>query len=667
MKNQARAWCAVLVAASAVAVARPAPAEAPLIPREILFASPEKAAPKLSPDGTRLSYLGPSKKGVLNIFVRTIGKSDDRQVTNDEHRGIFSYDWAPDASLLLYVQDRDGDENWHLYATDLGTGETRDLTPFPDVRADNLIVDPAHAKSVLVGLNQRDPRVLDMHRVNLETGEVTLEAENPGDVVEWVADHDFVIRAQAAIDADARSIIRVRDSATAPWRVLQSWSFAESPFDRFQRLVGFSPDGKELLVQSARGSNTTRIVAVNLASGKETEAVPADSSHDLFNYTDGVLAYMPLALVRHPETGAIQAYAIEEMKPRWKVVDPSLQKDFDLLAERFGESNFVIHGRDAKDGRWLVEHESDVHPGTYYVYDRSSGSFELLFHNRPKLQPFPLAEKRVVRYRASDGLEIPAFLTLPRDVEARSLPLIVLPHGGPWHRDGWGFDIESQWLANRGYAVLQPQFRGSTGFGKRYVVASTGEIGPGKMLQDLTDGVQWAIGEGIADPKRIGIMGGSYGGYAVLCGLTFTPEIYACGVDVVGPSNMKTLFQSFPPYWAPRLKRWTNYVGNVIEDEELNKRISPLFHVSNIRAPLLIGHGANDVRVKVEESDRVVAAMRDNERQVTYVVYPDEGHGFARPPNQEDFNGRVEEFLAKYLRGRSEPWKQVAGTTAEVR
>jgi dipeptidyl aminopeptidase/acylaminoacyl peptidase len=245
--------------------------------------------------------------------------------------------------------------------------------------------------------------------------------------------------------------------------------------------------------------------------------------------------------------------------------------------------------------------------------------------------------------------------------------MVVMPHGGPWARDEWGFSLEVQWLANRGYAVLQPQFRGSTGFGNAFVAASNGQMGTGHMQHDITDAVRWAIREGIADPKRVAIMGGSYGGYATLAGLAFTPDVYACGVDIVGPSNLRTLVESFPPYWKPRLKRWLVRMGDVVADSALNRRISPLFHVENIRAPLLIGHGANDPRVKIAESNQVVEAMRRGAREVTYVVYPDEGHGFVRPENVEDFNGRVEEFLAKHLGGRKEPWKEPEGTSAEVR
>jgi dipeptidyl aminopeptidase/acylaminoacyl peptidase len=645
-----------------------APASAklpPLIPRDVLFAVPDRGNPRISPDGAHLAFLG-TADGVSNIFLRRVGDDQDRQITRDTRRGIFNYVWSPGSDRVLYVQDRDGDENWHLYATDIIGGETRDLTPFPGVRAENVLMDARHPGAVMVGLNRRDPRVSDMYRVDLATGEVALEAENPGDVVEWVPDAAFQIRACAAIDDSGNAVIRVRDAAGGAWRTLLEWPFEEAGFDRFQRVVGFARDGAALLVQSCVGSNTTRIVEVDLATGAERDLIPADPVNDLWNPLTTTQAFFPVGILRHPETGAIQAYGVHRMIPEWRVVDPALQADFDRI-RAFRPGVFEILDRDRDDRRWIVGFENDTSPGAYFIYDRERGAFDLLFERRPDLAAWTFAPMRPVEYAARDGLTIPAYLTLPVGVPAKRLPLVLLPHGGPWARDEWGFQADVQWLANRGYAVLQPQFRGSTGFGNAFVAASTGEMGTGHMQHDLTDGVQWAIEQGIADPKRVAIMGTSYGGYAVLAGLAFTPDLYACGVDIVGPSDMRTSVESFPPYWKPRLRRWLARMGNVLEDDDLNRRISPLYHVDRVRAPLLIGHGANDPRVEISESNQVVAAMRAQAREVTYVVYPDEGHGFARRDNVEDFNGRVEAFLARHLRGRSQPWKQPPGTSAELR
>jgi len=647
--------------------AAPAFAELPpLIPREVLFAPPERGNPQISPDGRHLAFTASSAEGVPNVFVRDVSGGEARQVTNDTKRGVFAWVWGPGGDRVLYVQDRDGDENWHLYATDLASGETRDLTPFPGVRAGNLLMDPRHPGAVMVGLNRRDPRVIDMYRVDLVTGDVTLEAENPGGVVEWVADAAFQIRACAAIDDDGSAILRVRDTAGGPWRVLLTWPFEEAGFDRFQRILGFSHDGSALRVQSCIGTNTTRIVEVDLQSGAQRDLVPADPQNDLFNALSVRQEFFPVGVLFDPESDAIQAYAVHRMIPEWKVLDPRLEKDFARL-RAFRKGVFDIVSRDREDRKWIVGFESDVDAGGFWVYDRETGAFELLFERDPGLARYTFAPMKPVTYQANDGLTIHAYLTLPVGVPAKRLPMVVLPHGGPWARDDWGFNVEVQWLANRGYAVLQPQFRGSTGFGNAFVAASNGEMGTGHMQQDITDGVRWAIHEGIADPKRVGIMGGSYGGYATLCGLAFTPDLYACGVDMVGPSNLATLLQSFPPYWKPRLKRWTVRMGDVVADSALNRRISPVFHVDAIRAPLLIGHGANDPRVKITESNQIVEAMRRSKHEVIYVVYPDEGHGFGRKANNEDFSGRTEEFLASHLGGRKEPWRKVEGTTAEVR
>lgn len=662
MRPVALALALLVMAAGAAPAGAALP---PLIPREALFAPSQRGDPQISPDGRHLAFTAPSPEGIPNVFVREVGGGEARQITNDTRRGIFSFAWGPASERILYVQDRDGDENWHLYATMLEGGDPRDLTPFPGVRAGNLLMDPHHPDEVLVSLNRRDPRVLDMHRVRLSSGEVTLEAENPGGVIEWVADDAFRIRACAAIDDEGRAIIRVRD-AGGPWRDLRVWPFEEAGFDRFQRILGFSKDGAALRVQSCVGSNTTRVVEIDLASGEARDLTPADPANDLYNALTVTQEFFPAAVMFDPETRAVQAYAVHRMIPEWRVLDPRLEPDFDRL-RAFRPGVFHVVSRDRDDRRLIVAFESDVDPGAYFVYDRETGDFELLFERRPHLAKYTFASMKPVTYEARDGLVIHAYLTLPAGVPASGLPMIVLPHGGPWARDEWGFNVEVQWLANRGYAVLQPQFRGSTGFGNAFVAASNGEMGTGHMQHDITDGVRWAIREGIADPERIGIMGGSYGGYATLAGLAFTPELYACGVDVVGPSNLRTLVESFPPYWKPRMKRWLVRMGDVVADSALNRRISPLFHVEGIRAPLMIGHGANDPRVKIAESNQVVEAIRRGGREVTYVVYPDEGHGFGRRANVEDFNGRVEDFLAKHLGGRAEPWRAVEGASAELR
>jgi dipeptidyl aminopeptidase/acylaminoacyl peptidase len=622
----------------------------PLIPRQILFGNPVKASPRISPDGMRLAYLAPSDQGVLNVWVRTIGKTDDVQVTNDTHRGIRSHFWAEDGKYLFYMQDLGGDENFHVYSVDLETRTVRDLTPYQGVRAEGVMLDKKFPNEMLVGLNLRDRRVFDMYRIDLATGAITLDTENPGDVLGWVTDAEFQIRAaQAQNPIDASTVLRVRDSRNAPWRTLLTLPFGENG-----GIDDFSADGKSLYLETSVGADTARLVRVDVTSGKELETIAKDPRVDV----GGVII--------HPDTRLVQAVGFNYLRNEWRVLDSTIKADFDILA-KLGRGDFYLSGRDRADKNWLITYQVDNGPLAWYVYNRESKTPELLFLNQPDLAKYKMAKMEPVVIKVRDGFKLVSYLTLPAGITAKKLPLVLNVHGGPWGRDGWGYNPEAQWFANRGYACLQVNFRASTGFGKKFLHAGDKQWGVGTMQHDLTDAVKWAITQGIADPKRICIYGGSYGGYATLAGLVFTPELYACGVDIVGPSNIKTLMASIPPYWAPMKKSMLLQVGDVENDETFNRKISPLFHAANIRVPLIVAQGANDPRVNIREADQIVEAMRAKKLPVTYVVYTDEGHGFARPNNRLDFYGRVDEFLAKYLGGRSEPWQKIEGTSAEVR
>jgi dipeptidyl aminopeptidase/acylaminoacyl peptidase len=425
-------------------------------------------------------------------------------------------------------------------------------------------------------------------------------------------------------------------------------------------VIGFSSDGAQLLVQTSMNGDKSRIALLDLATGDDVRTIAADDSCDVWN------SWWAPQVMRDPTTHDVQAVGFDYLIPRWTVIDPAVKDDFAALG-RLGRGAFTIDSRDDADRLWVVRYVSPSQPPNYVLYDRATRTTEPIFDTMPALNGVALTTTRPVTYAARDGLVIPAYLTLPAGVEPRNLPFVIMPHGGPWARDSYGFDPWVQLLANRGYAVLQPNFRGSVGYGKAFLNASTEQWGVGAMQHDLTDGVRWAVAEGIADPKRVAIMGGSYGGYATLAGIAFTPDLYACAVDIVGPSNVATLFESMPPYWKVRKVRWRLRVGDVEGDAEFNRRISPLFHADAIRAPLLIGHGANDPRVKLSESEAIAAALRERNLPVTLVVYPDEGHGFVRPENNLDFVGRVEEFLARYLGARAEPWREVPGSSAEVR
>ncbi|MEE9217674.1 MAG: S9 family peptidase [Acidobacteriota bacterium] len=607
----------------------------PLIPRAHLFGNPDKASPQISPDGKRLAYLAPDE-GVLNVWVRTVGKSDDHPVTRDRGRGIQWYAWAPNNEQILYIQDRDGDENWHIYGLDLKTQKARDLTPFKGVQTRLVAVEQKYPDEILVAINDRDPEHHDVHRLNLKTAKLTLEARNTGGFMAWVADHRLRVRVAVKTLEDGGGRLLVRDGTGQAWRELRAWSFEDS---FTSGPVAFTPNNKGLYVLSSVGSNTSQLRELDV-DGKAEEVLASDEEADVAE------------VLLHPTRHYVQAVAYKKDRLEWKVLDPSIAKDFASLGE-VHRGDFTIINRDRADRLWLVVFEVDNGPVRYYVYDRSSSKARLLFTNRKALEGVTMARMEPIRFRARDGLTIHGYLTTPPGAAPEKLPMVLLVHGGPWARDVWGYDGEVQWLANRGYAVLQVNFRGSTGYGKQFINAGDREWG-GKMHDDLVDAVQWAVRKGIADPERVAIFGGSYGGYATLVGLAFTPELFACGVDIVGPSSLITLLNTFPPYWKPWEPIMHARVGHPERDAEFLKSRSPLFEVERIVKPLLIAQGANDPRVKKSESLQIVEALRKAGKVVEYVEYEDEGHGFVRPENRLDFYARAEKFLATHLGGRYE-------------
>ena len=621
-----------------------------LIPRSVLFSNPQKTGLQISPDGQRLAYLAPSPQGVLNVWVQTLGKEDAVQVTNDTHRGIRNYGWIADGRRLVYIQDSGGDENFHLYLVDLQTKVVRDLTPFQGIRAENFILNKKFPDQALIGLNLRNRQLFDMYRLNLNNGAVELDTENPGTVVGWYADDAFTIRAAAVMNPmDGSTVIRVREAKDKPWRDLMVFPFGENG-----NLLDFSLDGQTAYIDSSLGSDTTRLIQVDLATGKEIKAIASNPQCDL----GGVII--------QPDRHEVQAVIYDYLMPAYTVLDPSIKDDLTFL-QKAHPGVVGIDGRDNADQKWVISYMVEDGPVSYYIYTRGTKALDFVFEHRPDLKKYKLAKMQPMVIKARDGFNLVSYLTLPLGLRPEKLPLVLFVHGGPWGRDSWGYDGFVQFLANRGYAVLQVNFRGSAGFGKKFLNAGDREWGVGKMQHDLTDAVKWAIKQGYADAGKVAIMGGSYGGYATLAGLTFTPELYCCGVDIVGPSNIKTLLQSIPPYWAPLKKMFMLRVGDVEKDEVFNQTISPLFHIDAIRAPLLIGQGKNDPRVNIRESDQIVEAMRGRKLPVKYIVYTDEGHGFARPENNLDFTGYVDEFLAKYLGGRFEPYQMVKGANGEER
>jgi dipeptidyl aminopeptidase/acylaminoacyl peptidase len=623
----------------------------PLIPREVLFGNPEKASPQISPDAKRLAWIAPDDKNVLQVWVKTVGGTDDKVVTADKKRGIRSYFWAENNKTLIYLQDADGDENWHAYGVDLASGNVRDYTPFQGVRATVVATDPAFPDEVLVQMNLRDRKLMDVHRLNLATGALVLDTENPGDVRGWGADARFQVRAAQVATPEGGTEIRIRDTATSPWK---SW-LKVGP-EEILDFQDFTADGKAAILTSSIGSDTARVIERDIATGAE-KVIASSAEVDAGD------------LVIHPTRHVVQAVAFAPGRSRWTVVDPSVKADFEGI-ETLNDGDFSLVNRDSADARWLVAFTSDHGPVRYYAWDRASKKGTFLFAARPRLEGLALAQMKPVVIKSRDGLSLNAYLTLPVGVPTQRLPLVLYVHGGPWARDTWGYEPYAQWFANRGYAVLQVNYRGSTGYGKKFLTAGNRQWGL-KMHDDLIDAVDWAVQQGVADPAKIAIYGGSYGGYAALAGVTFTPEKFACAVDIVGPSNLTTLVHSIPPYWKPVRTIFDVRMGNVDDprDAALVKAASPLFQADKIRRPLLIGQGANDPRVNKAESEQIVSAIEKNGGKVTYVVYSDEGHGFARPENRIDFNSRAEAFLGSCLGGRVEPMAgdRQAGSTAVVR
>jgi dipeptidyl aminopeptidase/acylaminoacyl peptidase len=640
----------------------------PLIPRKVLFENPARTGPRLSPDGSRLAYLAPSTKGVSNLWLQTLGKHDERMLTKDERQGILFFRWAADGKHLLYVQDLNGDENWHVYSVDLESRLVRDLTPFLGVRAFDVLVSDKRPNEILVGLNMRDPRVADMYRINLDSGAVTLDTKNPGDVLSWTTDEDFNIRAATAFTGEAATTsIRVRDSVQSPWHDLKVIPFEDSCFwgqvNGGSMITGFTADGSSIYVVDPLKTDKTRLVRIDIGTGKELEEVAADPRCDV-EYS--LAGFRPLVL-SDPKSGKVQAVGFDAAKLEWKVTDPSVQTDFDFL-RGVHEGTMLITSRAKDDNLWLVSFSTPQTSDVYYLYNRETKKSEELFRERPELAKYTLAEMEPVVIKSRDGLDLLCYLSVPPGVARKNLALILLPHGGPWWRDRWGFDPWVQLAANRGYAVLQVQYRASTGFGKKFLNAGNRQFGDQAVMGDYLDAVKWAVDSGLADPHRLAAMGASGGGYATLCCLAFHPELeWKCGVDLVGPSSVKTLLESIPSYWRPVKKRWVLRFGDAEHDEDWNQKVSPLYHAAAIRAPVLMGYGLNDPRVHIREATQMATALRENGIDVTLIVYPDEGHGFVRPENNLDFFGRMEEFLAKHLGGRKEPWQKPPGASGQER
>jgi len=612
-----------------------------LIPLTVLFGNPERVSPRLSPDGTQLAWIAPHD-GVLNVWLAPIstdgGVSWDaaRVITDDTVRGIRQFAWAHDGRHVLYLQDTGGDENWRLHDVDLQTMERRDLTPFPGSQAQLIASERLFPDEIVIGLNKDNPQLHDVYRLNLKTGELTRELTNPG-FIGMVADAQMVVRAAVQMQPDGSTQLLVRESGESDdWRVLLTIS-AEDALTTGP--IAFSADGRSLLAISSVDAEAARLVRIDLATG-DTEVLAEDPEADVSD-------------VRiHPDTREPQLVTFQKARSEYRVLDPSVARHLTAI-RALNPGDPVFPDADDADRTWLVAFTNDDGPVHYFAYDTTTGEGSFLFEHQPELTRYELAAMEPFAYQARDGLTVHGYVTFPPGADRLNLPTALLVHGGPWARDAWGYDAEAQWLANRGYLCVQVNFRGSTGYGKSFLNAGDREWGAA-MQNDLSDAVAHVISQGWADPTRVAILGGSYGGYATLAGAAFTPDLYCCGIDLVGPSNLITLIETIPPYWAPMIAQFHQRVGDPAKDRDFLWSRSPLSRADQIRIPLLIAQGANDPRVKQAESEQIVEALRQHGIEYKYMLFEDEGHGFARPENRLAFFAEADKFLARYLGGRSE-------------
>lgn len=642
--------------AGVVVPAIAAPSAPDLIPRSALFGNPTKTTARISPDGKWLSWVAP-KDGVLNVWVAPASNpAAAKAVTGETQRPIRQYFWSPDSSMVLFINDKGGDENFLLYGVDVATGVQKALTPFEKTRVVMGGASRERKDTLLVGVNNRDPKWHDYYELNLKTGAMKEVFRNDG-FAGITADEQLAVRLAAKVrDDGGADYYRVIDGK-AEAKPFTSVSFTDSD----TQPAAFSRDGKTLYWTETRNRDKAALVAQDYASGKMTvlaESDKADIGGTMWN----------------PKTDKFEAYAVNYLKNEWTVVDPAIKGDLDFLKSQL-KGEIAVTARTDEDDRWIVAVDPVTASSASYLYDRKAKTLTQLFVTRPELEGKTLAAMHPVEIASRDGKTLVSYLTLPAGSDPdgdgkpdKAVPMVLFVHGGPWARDGYGYNSWHQWLSNRGYAVLSVNYRGSTGFGKSFTRSSDGEWA-GKMHDDLIDAVDWAVAGGVADPAKVAIAGGSYGGYATLVGMTFTPDKFACGVDIVGPSNLKTLYDTFPPYWTSGLSLWRKAIGDPATPEglKLMQDRSPITRVDAIKKPLLIGQGANDPRVKQSESDQIVAAMKAKGIPVTYVLFPDEGHGFARPVNNIAFNAITENFLEACLGGRAEPiGDALKGSTAQV-
>ena len=604
----------------------------PKIPLKDFFRNPEKASFQLSPDGSHIALMKPWKDGnrMMNVYIRKMDSNEEIRITNASDRSIYGYFWLNN-NRIAYIQDKGGDENIHIYAVNIDGTNDMDLTPFENIQArieDDLENDPDY---MLVSLNKRDPRIHDVYRLNINDGTLTLIAENPGNIMSWMTDNDGKLRIATTSDGVNTSLL-YRDSEEQSFKSILTTNFKESVSPLY-----FTFDNKSLYVSSNRGRDKSAIYKFDLNTAKETDLIFEHNEVDVYG------------LMRSEKRKIITGVTYTTDKRQIEFFDKWRENLQKKLEKKLPGVEVAISDLSKDETKAIIISYSDKSRGTYYYYDIENDILSELAELSPWINENYMSEMKPISYQSRDGLTIHGYLTLPVNSDGKKLPVIINPHGGPWARDYWGFNSEVQFFANRGYAVLQMNFRGSVGYGREFWEISFKEWGK-TMQDDITDGVNWLIEEGIADKNKIAIYGASYGGYATLAGLAFTPDLYACGVDYVGVSNIFTLLETLPPYWELGRQMMYEMIGNPETEKELLKAASPLFHADKIKAPLFIAQGANDPRVKKSESDQIVEALKNRGIDVPYMVKDNEGHGFSNEENKFEFYEAMEKFLKQHLK-----------------
>ena len=602
------------------------------IPLEDFFKNPEKSSYQISPDGSFYSFMAPYKNR-MNIFIQKIGDSNATQLTFEEARDIAGYFW-PNNEQIVFLKDEAGDENFHLFGVNIDGSNPIGFTDFEGVRAQIIDDLPDQKDFVVIGLNKRNKQVFDPYRLNLKTGEISMLAENPGNIQGWMFDHDGKLRIATAIVDGVNQSILYRENEEDEFKTIITTNFKEGFNPQF-----FTFDNKNIIGSSNLGRDKYAIVEFDPISAKEVKVLYANDDYDV----NGV-GYSRKRKV-------ITAAYFESWKSERHYFDSTSKATFEKIQKRLAGYEIGITGVNKDENILILRTYSDKSLGAYYIYNSEDDKMEKIVDVSPWIDENEMSNQLPIAYQSRDGLKINGYLTLPKGYNmenAKNLPVVINPHGGPWARDSWGFNPEIQFLANRGYAVLQMNFRGSTGYGRKFFESSFKKWGR-EMQDDITDGTQWLIDKGIADSTRIAIYGGSYGGYATLMGLVKEPKMYAAGVDYVGVSNMFTFMKTIPPYWEPMLEMMYEMVGDVEKDSTMLREVSPVFHVDKIKAPLFIAQGANDPRVNVDESDQMVKAMKEKGIDVEYLVKKDEGHGFRNEENRFEFYRAMEKFLTLQL------------------